>query len=102
VIALRRRLERASRHPLLGPLVILLLMLLVAVTIAHGTHDQIAEEGLTCVAIAFTLVALVGSLLRRPPLLRATSVESRGPPPPLTAAIPLPGPGRTAFGPLRL
>ena len=59
MIALRRRLERGLRHPVLGPLCLLLLAILVAFTVLHGVHDQLhsSDDVIVCVAI---LVSAIG------------------------------------------
>src|SRR6266496_3263259 len=63
VIALRRTIERGVRHPLLGPLCLILLALLLAFTVVHGAHDHI-HEGELVVCIAF-LISAVASLVPR-------------------------------------
>src|SRR5262245_42983483 len=86
MIALRRKLQRAAQHPLLGPVVLLLLALLLVFTALHATHDQMHSDDLI-VCVAFVLLAL-SSLLRKPPSIFRSIVqlESRGPPNPATPA----------------
>ena len=66
MIRLRDTIERASRHPLLGPLVVLLLVLLLAAVFLHVAvegAEAAAELGSLCVALATALGSLV--LVRR-------------------------------------
>ena len=88
MIELRRRIERGVRHPVLGPLCLILLALLLAFTVMHGTHDQI-HEGELIVCIAFLITALVVLIH---PRLRVTHVailrSSRAPPADVPRAVP--------------
>src|SRR5213594_1162026 len=81
MISLRRRLERAARHPIIGPLVVVFLVLLIVLTIVHGTHDQLAEDGLACVGITFALMALARLVIIVQPLLVVAAVASDRAPP---------------------
>lgn len=70
------------RHPLLGPLCILLLALLLAFTVMHGAHDQMhAGDGDLILCVGFLLTAIVVLLL---PLLGSLPMDRRwsprGPP----------------------
>ena len=80
MIELRRKLEWGLRHPLLGPVCLVLLALLLAFTVVHGAHDQIESccELVVCIAIVFTVLVCV-----RPPRARTpfSFVQvPRGPP----------------------
>jgi hypothetical protein len=81
MMSLRRRLERAARHPIIGPLVVVFLVLLMVLTIVHGTHDQLAEDGLACVGITFALMALARLVIIAEPLLVVVAVASDRAPP---------------------
>ena len=64
MIELRRKLERARAHPVLGPLVLIVLVLVLAMVFMHGVHDshEVATDfGAVCIALAtaFTFVVLV-------------------------------------------
>lgn len=97
MIRLRRMLERGRRHPVLGPLVLVLLVLLLAMVCFHAAHegwDGAAEVGAVCIAIAAVLGAVVCERSRwRAPLLSVSRRFERGPPRPLRtglAALPRP------------
>lgn len=60
MIQLRRRLERGIRHPLIGPLLILVSAVLLAMTVLHETHETIGgDPSEFCVALAGLLLALL-------------------------------------------
>ena len=84
MIRLRRLLERGRRHPLLGPIVLILLVLLLAMVCFHATQDGwdgAAEFGAACIAITTVLGAVVCQRLRwQAPLLYLTGWFERGPP----------------------
>jgi putative effector of murein hydrolase len=81
VIELRRKLDRGLRHPLLGPLCLILLALMLVFTIVHGAHDQMHEAGELIVCVAFLLSAIVSLAM---PVFRDVIVVAprapRGPP----------------------
>lgn len=81
MIALRRQIERGIRHPVLGPLCLVLFALLLAFMVIHGAHDQI-HEGELMICVAFLIGAIVSLAL---PRLRDVVVVAlrgaRGPPP---------------------
>jgi hypothetical protein len=81
VIALRRGIERGVRHPVFGPLCLILFALLLALTVAHGLHDQF-HDGELVACVAFVVIGAIVSLVL-PPLagLRSTRlVACRAPP----------------------
>lgn len=81
MIALRRRIERGIRHPVLGPLCLVLLALLLAFMVIHGAHDQI-HEGELMVCVAFLISAIVSLVMPR--LREVVAIaprQARGPPP---------------------
>jgi hypothetical protein len=58
VIRLRHILERGRRHPILGPIVLVLLVLLLAMVFMHAAHDEhgtAVEAGFFCLAIVTML-----------------------------------------------
>lgn len=99
MIALRRTIERGVRHPLLGPLCLILLALLLVFTIVHGAHDQI-HDGELIVCIAFLLTALMSLVLPQLPSVRVIALRpSRAPPAPRLAVRPV---LRTPIAPIPL
>ena len=80
VIALRRTIEQGVRHPLLGPLCLILLALLLFFTVVHGAHDQI-HEGELVVCIAFLITVLVSLALPQLLVVRITATSSSRAPP---------------------
>lgn len=104
MIELRRKLERGLRHPLLGPLCLVLLALMLAFTVMHGAHDQMHAAGELVVCVAFLIGAIVSLAM---PRLRDVAVSglpaSRGSP---IASIPTSLPRPRSFAsqsvPLRL
>ena len=83
VIALRRTIERGVRHPLLGPLCLILLALLLAFTVLHGAHDQLHESSDLIVCLAIVVVALGSLALAQLPVFRLVFVPGpRAPPSP--------------------
>lgn len=87
MIRLRQSLERGRRHPLLGPILLLLLVLVLALTFLHVAqdgHEAAADLGAACLALVSFLGVLVAQRLRR---------SADGPRPALRAvrAPPLPG-----------
>ena len=82
MIRLRRILERGHAHPVLGPIILIVLVVLVALVFLHMAQDGSATEiGAMCLALA-TVLGL--TLLERPrsrisePLVSARG--DRGPP----------------------
>lgn len=81
-------LERGSAHPVLRPLVLILLVLILALTFVHASHDgwdNAIEMGVIC----YAFVAIVGLVARAPRgsvsvVVRARWVPRRGPPRPAT------------------
>ena len=80
MIALRRLIERGIRHPLLGPLCLILLALLLAFTVIHGAHDQI-HQGELVVCIALLIAAVISIAVPRLQIVRLIAASvSRAPP----------------------
>ena len=78
-------LERGRAHPILGPVLLVVLVLLLAMVFLHAAHDGMdaaSELGAICFAIAgFLGLAVLDRLLRRPPGLHPWTPGDRGPPP---------------------
>lgn len=69
MIRLRRTLERARQHPLLGPLVMVVLLLLLVMVAFHAIHDgQHAASDVApfCLAIIAVVAFLIRPRGRRP------------------------------------
>lgn len=103
MIRLRRIIECGLRHPVFGPLLLLVVVALVVFVALHGATDTLAGEApLVCVAIVMVLLA---ALLVTSEFLIARSILlgqriPRGPPSP--GARLLPATRCVAFHPLRL
>ena len=84
MIRLRRTLDRGRAHPILGPILLIVLALLLALVFlhaAHEGHDAAAEAGAFCLAILTILGPLVVERLRRtPPAIVVPARGDRGPP----------------------
>ena len=60
MIRLRQQIERGLRHPVIGPLLLLLLAVLVVFIALHETSEGVAGHvELICVALAMVLIAAV-------------------------------------------
>lgn len=103
MIRLRQQIERGLRHPVVGPLLLLLLAVLVVFTALHETSEGIAGHvELICVALAMVLIAAL-------PLAKALrlTIQPRGAnpsraPPQATLRVRPTGIGTSSFHPLRL
>lgn len=77
-------LERGRRHPVLGPIVLVLLVLLLAMICFHAAHDGwdgTAELGAACIGLVTILGALVCERSRPlEPRFIASRLFARGPP----------------------
>jgi peptidoglycan/LPS O-acetylase OafA/YrhL len=91
VIRLNQILERGRRHPLLGPLVVILLVVLVVMTALHEGHESVAADaGLLCIGIVMLVVGLVSALRTGASRFEAVpTLTPRGPPPQAAAPAPL-------------
>jgi hypothetical protein len=91
MIRLRKQMERAARHPLFGPICLLLFALLMAFVVLHVTHDaaHAHEAGdLICVAFAIGVVIWrLGTPSPRPSIEYV--ILDRALPPPHVHAEPL-------------
>lgn len=85
MIRLRHLLERGRAHPVLGPVLIVVVVLLLAMVLVHGAHDGMdaaAEVGAICFALAsFFGLAVMEMLRRRPHDVRTWTPAERAPPP---------------------
>lgn len=105
VIRLRWQIERGLRHPVVGPLLVLLLALLIAFTILHQTSERVVGHvDLITFAIALVLLAALSALHRCSPI--AARVVTASPPmrgPPQRSGLYSAGTLRSIdFSPLRL
>ena len=78
-------LERGRSHPVLGPMVLVLLVLVLALVCLHAGHDGwdgAAEVGVACIVIVTALATVVSERLGLR-MLRHTAGRwmRRGPPP---------------------
>ena len=77
-------LERGRAHPILGPVLLVVLVLLLAMVFVHAAHDGMdaaTEVGAMCLALAsFFWVAVLDRLVRRPREARIWTPDVRGPP----------------------
>ena len=77
-------LERGRAHPILGPVLLVVLVLLLAMVFVHAAHDGLdaaTEVGAMCLALAsFFWVAVLDRLLRRPQEAQIWTPDERGPP----------------------
>ena len=84
LIRLRRTLERGRRHPILGPIVLILLVLLLAMVFMHAAHDEhgsAVEAGFFCLAIVTMLgPVVVGVAVRMGRSAEIPANRYRGPP----------------------
>lgn len=84
MIRLRHALERGSAHPLLGPILLLMLAFVAVMVYFHATHDgheTAAGIGMLCLGIVTLLgpVLLIRTRRAAPPPLK-TPRGDRGPP----------------------
>jgi len=103
MIRLRQQIERGLRHPVVGPLLLILLAVLVVFIALHETSESIAGHvELICVAIAIVLLAAVSLVQVLHVATRPLGTNpSRGPPPADRRLWP-PRIGTSDFHPLRL
>lgn len=84
MIRFRHTLERARRHPLLGPLVFLLLLLLLVMVAIHAIHDgehAASDVAPFCLALIAVVALLIPPVGRQPETsIVLTRSRDRGPP----------------------
>ena len=77
-------LERGCAHPIFGPVLLIVLVLLLAMVFVHTAHDGlggVTEVGAFCFALASVFWVLVlDGFVRRPPEVRVGTPVERGPP----------------------
>lgn len=95
-------IERGRRHPVLGPLIVVLLVLLIAFTLWHEGNEAVgADAGVLCVGIA--LVLMLAALIAPSPSLRlVTVVVGARAPPRHAGAAPVTAFLSSSYLPLRL
>ncbi len=72
-------LERGRAHPILGPIVLILLVLLLAMVFMHSamdSHDTAIEAGIFCLAILVLIGTIILDRVRR--TVSALPVRVRG------------------------
>ncbi len=87
MIRLRSILERGCSHPLVGPIVILLLVLLLSMAFLHAAQDGL-HAAMEAGAICFSFAAFLGLVLLNPSRLGPPAVwlaprRERGSPAPV-------------------
>lgn len=103
MIRLRQQIERGLRHPLVGPLLLLLLAVLVVFIALHETSEGIAGHvGLFCVALALVLLAAVPFAVGLPIAARPAGRQPSRGPPVGSRVLRLRGTHVSEFFPLRL
>jgi hypothetical protein len=94
VIELRRKLERARTHPILGPIVVVVLVLVLAMVLLHVLHDSheaAVDLGAVCIAMAVAFTFFMLDRSRRVWASRATTRRAgRAPPFLVRAAVARP------------
>lgn len=84
MIRLRQALERGRKHPVLGPILLVLLALLLALVFLHAAvdgHDAATEVSALCIAIFTILGSILLDRVRRTLEARVVAVRrDRGPP----------------------
>lgn len=84
-------LERGCAHPILGPILLIVLALLLAMAFLHAAHegmDAVTDVGAFCFGIAaFLALAAVERMRRRPPEVWVAIPGDRGPPRLLEASL---------------
>jgi len=81
VIRLRAAIFRGLRHPVLGPAVLLLLALLLALLLVHASLDHFLESGLICFTAVLAVLTVVATFRRRPGILSSPLARSDRAPP---------------------
>ena len=105
MIRLRHALQRGLRHPVLGPILLVLLAIVMVMVVVHSTHDQAHQDSpLFAACIALALFALVVLLVSAPRANAPAAWSSARAPPPANRyrrCVPLAGVPARSF-PLRL
>lgn len=102
MIALRRSLERAAAHRWIGPLVLIAVALLLALTLFHAHGDHAVEAGAVgCVLVLVLVAPFALPAMRRGPATHVVDRGGRSPPAPFQAAPRSRSPARFVALPLR-
>ena len=80
MIRLRAAIGRGLRHPVLGPLLVIVLAVMLVMLVFHTTHDQLHQAGLLiCAAVMLLVAAFLIPPRRLTPVWRSRP-NRRGPP----------------------
>lgn len=104
MIRLRKLIDRGRRHPVLGPVLIVVLVLVIALMMFHEGHESTgADVGVLCVGI---MLLLIRAVVPRPTTPESVSAQkatvARAPPRTTTSHIVPAGYGGPRSLPLRL
>lgn len=103
MIRLRQQIQRGLRHPVVGPLLLLLFAVLVVFIALHETSEGIAGHvELICVALAMVLIAALPLAEAQRVTIRPRGASPSRAPPRATLRLRSTGIGTSAFHPLRL
>jgi len=90
VIRLRHWADATLRHPLVGPLLLLALVLLLAFVVLHGFEHGVEGELVTCGMLAAAVLRLFAiACRRRDERLELARLPARSPPPAARSAARL-------------
>lgn len=102
MIRLRQSLDAGLRHPLLGPLLLLVLALLLSFLFLHVAEHELERLLLTCAVLAAVALRLVlAPEGRLTPIRPIPATTRRGSPPPAVARAMPPPPSAVFALPLR-
>lgn len=106
MIRLRRTLERGRKHPVLGPILLIVLVLLLAMVFLHAAqegHEAATEIGAFYLAILTILGPILLERMRRTPPAAVVQVRGDRSPPRhhLPCQLTRPAPPGTLVAPLR-
>ena len=82
MIRLRQQIDRGRRHPVLGPLLIIVLLLMIALMMLHeGSESTGVDLGALCVGIMLALLRVVVPRPATPETRSTTEAEAARAPP---------------------
>ena len=103
MIRLRQQIDRGLRHPVVGPLLLLLLAVLVVFIALHETSEGIAGHvELICVALTMVLLAVLPLTEALRLTIRPRGASPSRAPPPASQRLRPTSIGTSSFHPLRL